>query len=167
MSLDTSDNELKTTEQVILEMIEQDGDAFLIGYLKSGLLSSAADSLFYARRNAKLSQEDLAGRMGKKQAQITRWETNKEGAISLRNYTEVAFALGMVPRLSLVPFDQAKQETIEALEDEIEWQKLFNSPESQKFLDCEVAKIRDEVARGECEEGGFGLEGIDDEVSGD
>ncbi len=44
-----------------------------IAYIRASFLSSAVDALFYARRSAGLTQEQIAQKLGKKQEAIARW----------------------------------------------------------------------------------------------
>ncbi len=109
-----SEENLQTTDnssQFLLEMLtdEHNGDAFAHSYLKASFLSSAIDALFQARRQAGLTQAQVAEKLGTKQAAIARLEADTEGAISLRRYVEFALACGMVPlNIELVPINAAR-----------------------------------------------------------
>lgn len=95
-------------------MDEKDNDLFIGAYLKSGFLSSAVDALFYARRKAGLTQEEVAEKLGKKQAAIARWEADTDGKMSLRQYVELALAYGMVPLdITFVPINSLRDYTID------------------------------------------------------
>jgi DNA-binding XRE family transcriptional regulator len=62
----------------------------------------AQNSLIWARKQAGLTQEQLAEKLGTKQEAISRWETDTEGSISLRNYVEFVQACGMVPFITVM-----------------------------------------------------------------
>src|SRR5437764_11702647 len=93
------DTQNKTTADFIVELMtdEQDGDEFSQEYIKAGFLSAAMRALVQARRNAELTQAQVAEQLGTKQTVIARWEKDKEGSISLRNYVEFALACGRAP----------------------------------------------------------------------
>lgn len=76
---------------------EKHGLENAIAYLRASFLSSAVDALFYARRKAGLTQEQVAQKLGKKQEAIARWEADKEGKMSLRQYFDLALASGRIP----------------------------------------------------------------------
>lgn len=87
-----------TTDHLIQNLTnEQDGEIFTAAYLKADFLSSAVNELFYARRSAHITQDQLAQKLGKKQSAIARWETDTEGKMSLRQYVEIALACGVIP----------------------------------------------------------------------
>lgn len=89
----------ETTKDVIVRELtdEKNGLAFAREYLKADFLAAAVDALFYARRQAGLTQEQVAQQLGKKQEAIARWEADKEGRMSLRQYFDLALASGRVP----------------------------------------------------------------------
>lgn len=95
-----------TTSDLLKQMLtdEKDGPAFTEAFLKSSFLSSAVDALFCARRQAGLTQAQIAEIMQTKQAAIARLEADTNGSMSLRRYVEFALACGMVPLdIKLVP----------------------------------------------------------------
>ena len=72
-------------------------------------MSSAVDQLFYARRQADLTQVQVAERLNTKQAAIARIEADTDGSISFRRYAEFALECGMVPLdITLVPIESAR-----------------------------------------------------------
>lgn len=90
----------KTTPDLLTEMMmdEKDGEEFTLGYLKARFLSSIGSSLYYARRNAGLTQAQVAERMNTKQSVIARFEAGENGSMSFRRYLDFAIACGMMPR---------------------------------------------------------------------
>lgn len=66
-------------------------------YLQESFLTEAMLALFHARRDAGLSQTQVAEYMGTKQSAIARWERDFSGSISLRKYVEFALACGKLP----------------------------------------------------------------------
>jgi transcriptional regulator with XRE-family HTH domain len=78
-------------------MDNEQGQEFAIEYLKSAFLSSAVNALFYMRRQAGLTQAQVAERLNTKQSAIARLEGDFDGGISLRRYVDFALACGMVP----------------------------------------------------------------------
>lgn len=62
------------------------------------------DSLVQARRAAGLSQRELAERVGVRQQQIARWESERYGCVSLARLNRVVDALGLIePSAGLSP----------------------------------------------------------------
>ena len=90
---------METTKDVIVRELtdEKNGLTFAREYLKADFLAAAVDALFYARRQAGLTQEQVAQKLGKKQEAIARWEADTEGKMSLRQYVEIALACDMIP----------------------------------------------------------------------
>jgi transcriptional regulator with XRE-family HTH domain len=83
--------------------IDKEGD-FVRAYLKKGFLTAAMEVLFYARREAGLTQTQVADRLHTKHTSIARWEADTSGSISLGRYAEMALAYGMIPLdIKLVP----------------------------------------------------------------
>lgn len=89
----------ETISDFLVQMLREDGENLesTREYLLSMFLSSAIDALFYARRKAGLTQEQLAQKLGKKQSAIARWEADVDGKMSLRQYVEIAQACGVTP----------------------------------------------------------------------
>ncbi len=85
-----------------------------IAYIRASFLSSAVDALFYARRSAGLTQEQIAQKLGKKQEAIARWEGDAEGKMSLRQYFDLAVACGKVPlNIVLEPIETVRDFVID------------------------------------------------------
>ena len=98
-----------TIEDSIRELLGSDDEAAR-AYLKESFLSEAILTLFHARRDAGLTQAQLAARLGVKQPTIARLERDFSGSVTLRRYVEVALACGVIPLdLALVPVEQLKQ----------------------------------------------------------
>jgi len=94
-------------------MDEEQGKEFASEYLKSAFLSSAANGLFYIRREAGLTQEQVAERLNTKQSAIARLESDFDGGISLRRYVDYALACGKVPHdITFAPLESAISYTI-------------------------------------------------------
>lgn len=85
-----------TATESLREVIAHDPEA-LKEYLKQSFLMDAMLSLFQARRQANLTQRQVAERLGTKQSVIARWEADFTGAISLRNYVDFALACEVRP----------------------------------------------------------------------
>lgn len=112
---DTSNVETTSDFMSKMMMDEKDGEEFTREYLKARFLSSIGRSLYYARRQAGLTQADVAERMHTTQSAIARFESGKDGSMSFRRYVDFAMACGMMPR-SLVP--HSILEPIASLRDE-------------------------------------------------
>jgi transcriptional regulator with XRE-family HTH domain len=92
---------------------EEQGKEFASEYLKSAFLTSAANGLFYMRRQAGLTQAQVAERLNTKQSAIARLEDDFDGGISLRRYVDFALACGMVPHdITFAPLEAAISYTI-------------------------------------------------------
>jgi len=93
---------------------ERNGLENAIAYLRSAFFSSAVDALFYARRKAGLTQEQVAQKLGKKQEAIARWEADTEGKMSLRQYFDLAVACGRIPlNMVLEPVESVRDFVID------------------------------------------------------
>lgn len=104
-----------TTSDYLIQQLtdEEEGKDFAAGYLKSGFLSSAVDTLFYMRLQAGLTQAQVAERLHTKQSAIARLESDSDGGISLRRYVEFALACGMVPHnITFAPIESVIDYTI-------------------------------------------------------
>lgn len=94
-------------------MDEEQGQEFAIEYLKSAFLSSAVNALFYMRRQAGLTQAQVAERLNTKQSAIARLEGDFDGGISLRRYVDFALACGMVPHnITFAPLESVISYTV-------------------------------------------------------
>ena len=92
---------------------EEQGKEFASEYLKSAFLSSAVNALFYMRRQAGLTQAQIAERLNTKQSAVARLEADFDGGISLRRYVDFALACGMVPHnVTFAPLESAISYTI-------------------------------------------------------
>jgi transcriptional regulator with XRE-family HTH domain len=92
---------------------EEQGKEFASEYLKSAFLTSAANGLFYMRRQAGLTQAQVAERLNTKQSAIARLEDDFDGGISLRRYVDFALACGVVPHdITFAPLESAISYTI-------------------------------------------------------
>jgi len=99
MTKDTNAPDPGTVAEYLVHRLndKQNGEDFAIEYLKTSFLTSAIQALCHVRRNAHLTQEQVAQKLGKKQAAIARWEADFDGKISLRQYVEIALACGVIP----------------------------------------------------------------------
>lgn len=92
---------------------EAQGKEFASDYLKSAFLAAAANTLFYMRRQAGLTQAQVAERLNTKQSAVARLEGDFDGSISLHRYVDFALACGMVPHdISFAPLELAISYTI-------------------------------------------------------
>src|SRR5947209_5634824 len=97
---------------------EKSGLENAVAFLRATFLSSAVDALFSARRKAGLTQEQVARKLGKKQEAIARWEADKEGKMSLRQYFDLAAACGRIPlNIALEPIEAVRDFVIDHPED--------------------------------------------------
>ena len=94
-------------------MDEEQGKEFASEYLTSAFLSSAVNTLFYMRRQAGLTQAQVAERLNTTQSAVARLEGNFDGGISLHRYVDFALACGMVPHnITFAPLESAISYTI-------------------------------------------------------
>lgn len=77
------------------ELLEDEETAY--AYLLENWLASTVGKLREARREAGLTQEEVAERLGTKQPAIARLERDHEGRFSLRRFAEYALACGVLP----------------------------------------------------------------------
>ncbi|SRR6266487_543163 len=85
------------------------GDAYFRGYLRAGFLESAVNTLYQVRRQAGLTQAQVAEKLNTKQAAIARLEDDTEGAMSLRRYVDFVIACGWIPYdIALVPIEAVR-----------------------------------------------------------
>ena len=85
----------------IREMLADGVSEDIQSYLKAGVLSSAVEALFKARKAANLTQDEVAQRLKTKQPGVVRFEADLGGSMSLRRYVEFALACGKVPLIAL------------------------------------------------------------------
>lgn len=76
---------------------EETGEEFTIEYFRTKFLSSVGRSLYYTRRDAGLTQEQVAERMQTHQSAIARFEADRNGSMSFRRYADFVIACGMLP----------------------------------------------------------------------
>lgn len=102
-----------TTQEVIAEMMrdEQTGGEFTQEYLKRNFLSSIRDSLFYAQKEAGLSNEEIAKRLNVPVDTVKHFTYFDGKDTSFEQYLKFALACGVMPR-------PMKLEKIEVLRDE-------------------------------------------------
>jgi transcriptional regulator with XRE-family HTH domain len=87
-------------------------------YLIQHFLGAAMLRLWEARRDAGLTQAQVAEAMHTRQSAVARWEADLSGSISLRKYAEFALACGTVPlEIMLAPLQQVRQFTMERPEE--------------------------------------------------
>lgn len=92
---------------------EEQGKEFASEYLKSAFLSSAVNALFYMRRQAGLTQAQVAERLHTKQSAVARLEGDFDGGIALHRYIDFALACGMVPHnITFAPLESVISYTI-------------------------------------------------------
>jgi transcriptional regulator with XRE-family HTH domain len=92
---------------------EEQGKEFAAEYLKGAFLTSAVNALFYMRRQAGLTQAQVAERLNTKQSAIARLEGDFDGGMSLRRYVDFALACGMVPHnITFAPLESVISYTI-------------------------------------------------------
>ena len=105
-----------TSSDMLVQMLtdKEHGQEATEAFFKAEFLASAVDALFAARRQAGLTQEQVAERLNTKQAAIARLEADTTGSMSLHRYIEVALACGMVPLdITLAPIDSVRDYIIE------------------------------------------------------
>lgn len=106
----------KTTADFITERLKDPirGEAYFRAYLRAGFLESAVNTLYQARRQADLTQAQLAERLNTGQAAIARLEDDTEGAMSLHRYVDFVMACGMIPfNIAYVPIEAVHGYTLE------------------------------------------------------
>ncbi len=87
----------ETTSDLVQVMTdEKDGEEFALEYYKAQFLASIGRSLYYARRQAGLTQAQIAKRMNTTQSAVARFEADKNGAMSFHRYLDFAIACDMM-----------------------------------------------------------------------
>lgn len=90
------------------ELLEDDETAY--AYLLEAWLAQTTGKLREARREAGLTQAEVAERLGTKQPAIARLERDHEGRSSLRRFLEYALACGVLPfELSLESAEEMRR----------------------------------------------------------
>ena len=84
----------KTTADFIARRLKDptNGEAYLRAYLRAGFLESAVNTLYQVRRQAGLTQAQVAEKLNTGQAAIARLEDDTEGAMSLHRYVDFVMA---------------------------------------------------------------------------
>lgn len=87
-----------------VQSLLEEGGQQAYEYLRESFLANAMLLLFQARREADLTQVQLAEKLKTRQSAIARMENDTTGSISLRRFIEVALACGKMPfDISLAP----------------------------------------------------------------
>ncbi len=84
-----------TVAEAIQEMLRDDELAY--DYLATDFVAAAILGLSAARRDAGLTQRQIAEQLGTHQSAVARWENDIAGRISLANYVRFSQALGKLP----------------------------------------------------------------------
>jgi transcriptional regulator with XRE-family HTH domain len=107
---------------------EKYGQEYTLGYLKADFLATAANALFTLRREAGLTQAQVAEQLQTKQSAIARLEADFDGAMSLRRFVDFALACGVIPHhVTFTPIETARNFTIAqpemplTFENELNW----------------------------------------------
>lgn len=129
------------TDYLMQKLIdEQTGEKFAIEYLKTSFLTAAVQELAHARRNAHLTQEQVAQKLGKKQAAIARWEADFDGRMSLRQYVELAIAYDVMPlQMKLEPILSVRDYVLD--NPHAQWTQEFYSEWQKKRFHAQTATI--------------------------
>lgn len=106
---------------------EEHGQEYASGYLKADFLAAAANALFTLRREAGLTQAQVAERLHTKQSAIARLEADFDGAMSLRRYVDFTLACGVIPHhLTFTPVETARNFTRENPETPLTFENQLN-----------------------------------------
>lgn len=105
-----------TLAQFVLEQLQQDADgSYTESFLRADVLCAAVDALFYGQLHTEQTAEQIAARIQQPPNVVKHWISDHDGSVPLCRYVEIAMACGMVPRITLVPIENAKQEVIQRL----------------------------------------------------
>lgn len=105
----------------------EDSEESAHAYLAQSWLSAAIEKLYDARREAELTQREVAERLGTKQPAIARLEKDDEGRVSLHRYVEYALACGVLPLdISLRPAAALREYALKDPE----------APRTEESFDC-------------------------------
>lgn len=109
---------------------EEHGQEYAAAFLKADFLASVANSLFTLRREAGLTQAQVAEHLHTKQSAIARLEADFDGAMSLRRLADFALACGYIPHhVTFAPLETAsafareQPQTSFTVENHIGWDK--------------------------------------------
>lgn len=116
---------------------EEKGEEFTIEYFKARYLSSVGRSLYYARRKAGLTQEQVAERMHTHQSAIARLEADRDGSISFHHYVEYVIACGFMPcslvtNSPLEPIQALREELLEHVKSEQSGEDFSSTPKRRR-----------------------------------
>ena len=106
----------KTTADFIAKRLKDptNGEAYFRAYLRAGFLESAVNTLYEVRRQAGLTQAQVAEKLNTGQAVIARLEDDTEGAMSLHRYVDFVMACGMIPyNIMPVPIEAVRDYVLE------------------------------------------------------
>lgn len=106
--------------QYVLEQIQNDPDgSYTQSFLCADVLGTAIYALFYGQLTTEQSHEQIAARIQQPPNVVKQWMSDHDGTVPLCRYVDIAMACGMVPRITLVPIAQAKQEVVQRLTREV------------------------------------------------
>lgn len=100
--------------------------------MSTELIEDVMHKLIHARKQAGLTQAEIAECMGTKQPVIARWENKQDGSMSLHRIADYAIACGVIPcqfdrhgpfEFHLIPLEDARQCTIAHPQEPLTWQK--------------------------------------------
>jgi DNA-binding transcriptional regulator YiaG len=99
-----------TMSDYLVERLESEehGHEYAVEYLKADFLAAAAISLSTLRREAGLTQAQVAECLHTKQSAIARLEADFDGSMTLRRYVDFVLACGFIPhQLTFTPIEIA------------------------------------------------------------
>ncbi len=106
---------------------EEHGQEYATEYLKADFLTSVANALFTLRRQAGLTQAQVAELLHTKQSAIARLEADFDGAMSLRRFVDFSLACGYIPHhLTFAPIETARNITIAQPETSLTFENHLN-----------------------------------------
>jgi transcriptional regulator with XRE-family HTH domain len=119
----------------------EESDESAHAYLVQSWLSSAIEKLYDARRQAGLTQEEVAQLLGTKQPAIARLERDDEGKVSLHRYVAFALACGFLPLdISLRPTEALREYALDD-PDAPRTEAAFEAWNSEAFAYSSVAPV--------------------------
>lgn len=102
--------------QYVLEQLQHDPDgSYTQSFLAADVLGTAIDALFYGQLTTEQTAEQIAARIQQPPNVVKHWISDHDGDVPLCRYVDIAMACGMVPLITLVPIEQAKQAVIQRL----------------------------------------------------
>ena len=100
----------RSVRDFVRELLSTGSEEEVADYLTESFITSAMQSLVGARRQAGLTQAELAKRLNTSQPSVARLEADLDGGISLARYTRYLAHCGMVPLdLALVPIQSLQE----------------------------------------------------------